>query len=120
MAEKVDRYDNGHRCYECIHCKARVCKGQLVVCDCPSLNNPRPDKPYSIVPAERHGCMQFWELPEERRSTALNNAIWEKKLLKDFQPFVFLEWDGMKIAAADPKWVAAINATKERKGNDNE
>lgn len=120
MAEKVDRYDNGHRCYECVHCKARVCKGQLVICDCPSLNNPRPDKPYSIVPAERHGCMQFWELPEERRSTALNNAIWEKKLLKDFQPFVFLEWDGMKIAADDPKWVAAINATKERKENGNE
>lgn len=120
MADKVNIYDNGHRCYECVHCKARVCGGKLVICDCPSLNNPRPDKPYSIVHAERHGCMQFWELPEERRSTALNNAIWEKKLMNDFHQFVFLEWDGMKIAASDQKLVAAINATKERKENRNE
>lgn len=120
MADKVDKYDNGHRCYECVHCVARVCNGRLVVCDCPSLNNPRPDKPYSLVPAERHGCMQFWEQEERRRSTPLNNAVWEKRILKDNSRFSFLEWDGMAISAENPQWVEAFNRNNKRKGNDNE
>lgn len=55
-----DRYDNGKRCKDCIHCCAVIFDGTTAVCDAQPLNNPPPRKMYYLFPAERHGCMQFW------------------------------------------------------------